>query len=509
MATIHGTAGHDRADLGGSNLIGTAGNDSIYGYGGNDWIDGGGGHDFLDAGAGDGDSVWGGAGDDVVRTDSKGGFFDGGSGNDVMIFDYLGPEDGVFDLAAGTAQIEGHASFTIANFESLYATGGDDWISGTNGRNILSGGGGADEIFALDGDDVVYGGLGWDIIDGGAGNDDLRGEIGDDDLFGGAGNDTLDGGDGHDLLWGGAGNDVLKGGRGNDTLDGGESGFDTASYAGHGAAVTVDMVQSRAWSTVSGVSEVDSLFRIDKVVGSSHADRLYAGATTALDGGAGDDMLWSGSGANALAGGLGRDMVSYARSTSGVTVDLAAGTASGGWAEGDTFVGIEGLAGSNHADTLRMSNVGGRLEGGAGDDLLWGGARGDVIDGGQGWDQMWGGGGADLFRFSATSHSNPAADWIHDFDLDEGDRIDLSRIDANPGYPGDQSFHKIVWAGSGSPSWSTDFSTGAIGVSRSGGDTYLHFNTIDQSSTATQHDPAEMMIRLSGYHDITLDSFIL
>ncbi len=202
-------------------------------------------------------------------------------------------------------------------------------------------------------------------------------------------------------------------------------------------------------------------------------------------------------------------MVSYARSTAGVTVDLLNATASGGWAAGDTFVGIEGLAGSQHADTLRLSNVGGRLEGGAGDDVLHGGARGDVIDGGQGWDQMWGGGGADKFVFSATSHSSPAPDWIRDFRLSEGDRIDVSRIDANPSYPGDQAFDKLIYTGSGSPGWSTDFSRGAIGVSRSDGDTYVYFNTVDQSSNSAQHDPAEMIIRLTGYHDLTLDSFIL
>ena len=55
------------------------------------------------------------------------------------------------------------------------------------------------------------------VLVGGAGDDTLVGGPGDDSLSGGAGHDTLLGGDGNDILSGNAGNDFLIGGPGNDT----------------------------------------------------------------------------------------------------------------------------------------------------------------------------------------------------------------------------------------------------------------------------------------------------
>ena len=335
MATIHGTNGHDRADLGGADLIGTSGNDKIYGYGGEDWLEGLDGHDVLDAGTGIFDTVKGGAGDDAVITRGYGGWFDGGSGRDMMIFDYRRERRRVRPRG-GFGPDRRRSTFTMSNFESLYAAGGDDEIYGTERQEHHPGGGGADVIVARGGDDVVYGGTA-STHRRRRGDDDLRGDAGDDQLNGGAGADILDGGDGRDLLWGGSGDDLLKGGRGNDTLDGGESGYDTASYASHLAAVTVDMTQSRAWSTVNGVSEVDSLFRVDKVVGSSHDDFLFAGTTTEIDGGAGRDTVYSGSGGNVLAGGAGADTLSYPVLVRRRHRQPPDEHRCGGWAAGDRF----------------------------------------------------------------------------------------------------------------------------------------------------------------------------
>lgn len=71
-----------------------------------------------------------------------------------------------------------------------------------------------------------------------------------------------------------------------------------------------------------------------------------------------------------------------------MTVDLSAGTASGGEAEGDTLVSVEVLEGSAYADRLTGSAGDDTLIGGAGDDTLTGGAGADLLDGGSGIDRV-------------------------------------------------------------------------------------------------------------------------
>ena len=89
----------------------------------------------------------------------------------------------------------------------------------------------------------------------------------------------------------------------------------------------------------------------DTVMGNSSDNRLEgrAGNDTligaegndALIGGEGNDTLIGAEGADTLDGGAGEDVVDYGASASGVTVNLATGTGSGGDAEGDRFSGVE------------------------------------------------------------------------------------------------------------------------------------------------------------------------
>lgn len=78
-------------------------------------------------------------------------------------------------------------------------------------------------------------------------------------------------------------------------------------------------------------------------------------------------------------GGEGTDTVSYADSSAAVNVDLGAGTASGGDANGDVLTDIENLTGSTHDDTL---------VGDGSDNLLIGGGGADVLDGAAGTDTV-------------------------------------------------------------------------------------------------------------------------
>jgi Ca2+-binding RTX toxin-like protein len=91
---------------------------------------------------------------------------------------------------------------------------------------------------------------------------------------------------------------------------------------------------------------------------------------------------------------------------------------------------LQGLAGK---DTLAGLTGADSLDGGAGDDWLIGGAGRDVLTGGT---------GADVFLFTALGDGAVGTnrDVITDFARGEGDRIDLSWIDAITRLPGDQAF---------------------------------------------------------------------
>jgi Ca2+-binding RTX toxin-like protein len=105
--------------------------------------------------------------------------------------------------------------------------------------------------------------------------------------------------------------------------------------------------------------------------------------------------------------------------------------------------GDDVLRGDHGMDQLFGFKGDDRLIGGAGADRLHGGGGDDVLIGGFGTDRLSGGGGADLFVFRLTEGSEPGAalrDRIGDFSQAEGDRIDLSAMDADTGLSGDQAF---------------------------------------------------------------------
>ncbi len=60
-----------------------------------------------------------------------------------------------------------------------------------------------------------------------------------------------------------------------------------------------------------------------------------------------------------------------------MTIDLDAGTASGGDAQGDTFAYFENVTGSEHDDSLTGDDGDNVLMGGGGADTLGGGAGDD------------------------------------------------------------------------------------------------------------------------------------
>lgn len=118
-----------------------------------------------------------------------------------------------------------------------------------------------------------------------------------------------------------------------------------------------------------------------------------------------------------------------------------------GSADGDRIAGGTGndfLWGNRGADFLAGGDGSDSLYGDSGDDTLLGGAGADLIVGGSGRDVVTGGAGADLFLFNTLQEADLGVrDLITDFDRGDGDRIDLSGIDANTRQGGDQAFRFI------------------------------------------------------------------
>ena len=271
-------------------------------------------------------------------------------------------------LSEGSAFADGDAA-VISDFGSV--TGGDDTIYGGANDDFLFGDARLIENQATltGGDDILFGGDGNDNIFGDyQANTSIRQAAGgDDQLFGESGDDNL---------FGNEGNDFLEGGSGADGLDGG-AGIDTASYANSASAVVIDL----AAGTASGGDAVGDTFNsIENLSGSDFDESLTGDGS--------DNVLTGLDGADELDGGDGIDTASYASSDAAVTIDLAAGTASGGDADGDTLISIENLSGSNFDDDLTGDSGDNVLIGLDGDDTFNGGAGADMFDGGEGSDTV-------------------------------------------------------------------------------------------------------------------------
>ncbi len=106
----------------------------------------------------------------------------------------------------------------------------------------------------------------------------------------------------------------------------------------------------------------------------------------------GNDHIHGGRGADHIDGGAGtNDSADYTASDTGVNVSLNGPAGQFGDAQGDTFTGIESLAGSAFADVLTGNALDNNLAGEAGDDTLVGGLGNDTLAGGAGGDVLNGG----------------------------------------------------------------------------------------------------------------------
>jgi predicted cupin superfamily sugar epimerase len=115
--------------------------------------------------------------------------------------------------------------------------------------------------------------------------------------------------------------------------------------------------------------------------------------------------------------------------------------------------GADAISGLGGSDFLSGGNGNDIIDGGTGDDFLIGGAGNDVLIGGSGIDFLVGGAGADIFKFGPGDSNGgnrfSTGDFIADFSRAQGDKIDLSAIDASFAALGDQAFTALIARGLG------------------------------------------------------------
>jgi serralysin len=405
------------------NIIGTSNADILFGSKFNDTLSGGSGDDLIGGGFGGADTLVGGAGNDRFYIQSGSGTVDGGTGVDTVLGSDLGSVaftnveilEVDFPVKVSVSQL---SSFTTlvntmpdSEFLQLKLTGTAgtiDFSSKETGGSGVSTGGASWTIIGTANADELWGGSQSQRLEGGAGNDSILGGGGVDTLIGGAGDDkfifnylsypvkasgTVDGGAGtdtvelkddtlgsvaftgvenlliHDHAWIRATTAQLSSftsitklnlqpgekfffqltGSGGGTID-----LSTSVTGGHGVNITGE--------NVSGIYNVVGTASADSLLGNSAANELNGG-------GSGDTIN----------GGDGIDTASYAKSASGVTVNLATNIHSGGDAKGDSLVGIENVIGSNFADVLTGNVSNNRLTGGLGNDVYYVDNAGDSI----------------------------------------------------------------------------------------------------------------------------------
>ncbi len=310
----------------------------------------------------------------------------------------------------------------------LFGLDGDDVLFGLGGDDLLFGGSGHDFLDGGDGNDVLSGDSGHDTLNGGAGSDFVLGGDGNDTLIGGPDNDTMVGGPGDDnyKIALGSGNDALIDTAGTDTLfingnpfvlddvrrsgnnlvirlDDGTEATVLGHYTGNALegvefpgvgfpALATTFAIATGFTGTTGAGDHDEIFvgtnAGETIDAGDGADWLFGhGGDDTLLGGTGDDYIEGGAGADLIDGGpqdglaFGADFAAYAHSDAAVSIDLGAGTASGGHATGDMLFNIEGVIGSDFADTLIGRNAADdRFMGRGGDDFINGLTGFDLVD---------------------------------------------------------------------------------------------------------------------------------
>ena len=324
-----------------------------------------------------------------------------GSANDVFKFTSAGTITGNIDGGGGSNTIDETLLTTPVTLNVSASTVSQLTGTFTNIQTVLAGGNSANQILGPSTDST------FNITGTNAGNIAGLSFSGFGNLTGGTGNDTFTFGPAATLL-------------GN--LDGG-TGINTLDYSSLSTVVTLNLVNGTA-------SDIRGTFaNIQNVNGGTNTTNLLTGPATgstyqivgrntgsvngfvfrgfgSIVAGAGDDATVFSDGAlltGSLNLGLGANTLDESAYTTGITVNLATGRATG---VGGTISNIQYVRGGSGNDVLTGNSVGDVLIGGAGNDTLIGGSGRSLLIGGTGVDNVTGGSGDDIIIGGSTSFDN-------------------------------------------------------------------------------------------------------
>lgn len=410
-----------RGGSGFDTVLGGDRDDQLSGELGSDHIDGGGGHDLLDGGPG-ADTLIGGFGDDILVGGSQGDLLTGGLGKDIFRFhgaDLGRVADRISDFQPGFDKVQlvdtNFGTVSDLRFSWNASEGGTVVIlphqDGSTSRILFS------DVRPED----VQRSINFDFLAGSeVPEKHLLGSTGRDRLVGGASGDTIDGGAGDDHMVGGSGNDRITAMDGVDWVEAG-TGSDfivvsgTSQYSGNVFAYNAS---SRTQVGTGEMIGLEGLFRLENII----------------EGGSGSDTLQLSGRSEAF---FLHDSFSKFHESASLSVD-SSGNA--GRARIGDIESIFALSGNDIIDLTSpdYSLLGQQIliDGGHGNDRIWGsdaserivgGTGNDSIFGGTGGDTLVGGSGADTFEFTRTSSGTR----VQDFDVLEGDKLRFFRENEN------------------------------------------------------------------------------
>ncbi|WP_421580909.1 calcium-binding protein [Shinella sp. M31] len=459
---------------------GGTGNDTLYGGRFSDKLLGGEGNDVIHGGGGY-DAVTGGAGGDLFVTSQRSevSYFL----EDITINDFTPGVDKIDVSGYGIAsfsqlqlilsQPSGSTSFRATFNDNVYAvmlkgvhksalSAGDFIFYTGNAREILGTKLG-DRLFATNNGSILEGGLGVNELIGGIGADTFvtaerinNLQSGSEDTIRGfeTGKDRIDvrsygvssfsqllnilevdnyGDASFETRFGGASHSVTLQGIAIRALDANDFVFFTGRAATVAGTQGEDTLFASAYgSTVYGKAADDTIFgsrRDDVLHGGSGADELYgANGDDVLSGDGGPDKAYGGGGDDTYIVSSKYDYTfEQANEGNDSVLSSYAGLT-------ELFDNLENLILTGTADSKgtgnKLSNI---IVGNGGDNVLKGKEGADKITGALGADDLYGGTGKDTFVFTSLKDSTVAAsgrDTIFDFSQTQGDRIDLSGVDA-------------------------------------------------------------------------------
>lgn len=253
------------------------------------------------------------------------------------------------DDTVSLASVNAGFSSLLSGNVTLRGGSGYDRIVGTSFGDRIYGDADTDWLNGQDGNDTVYGGIGHDIVYGGTGDDALYGEEGDDTL----GSDWYTPNDGNDLMVGGAGGDNYwwnNANPGNDTVVevATDPGADRADFYSFAAGVNFSLLLTTPQLVAGGSITLQNPNSIENISGSYYYSDTLSGDNR-------------------------NNYIHDEGGQAGVP---------------------QYLYGNGGNDTLVVYFFGSRIDGGAGNDTLYGAQNG-------GNDTLVGGTGSDTYRYWA------------------------------------------------------------------------------------------------------------